>query len=205
MSARKTSSPSKSSFEAEELLDLRARVAQLTAQVQTLMDQAAIRDVLRRYARGLDRHDVELETSAFWPDAQVNYGVYSGERDAFVKWGNEGHEKGYRRHEHHITNQTIDIDGDTAHVESYVIYLLHEIDEKTTEIGGARYIDRMERRDGEWRIILREFLPDIYVRAPSFFTSAFVKQACPPSGAGTWDKTDLSYVRPLQKRPEPET
>lgn len=190
--------------ESNELRDLRAHVAQLTAQVRALADQAAIRDVLRRYARGLDRHDVELESSAFWPDAQVNYGVYSGERDAFVKWGNEGHEKGYLRHEHHITNQTIDIDGDIAHVESYVIYMLHEINEKRTEIGGARYIDVVERRNGEWRIILREFLPDIYVRCESFFTPAFVKQACPPSGAGTWDKTDLSYRRPLLRRPRPE-
>lgn len=185
---------------ATQLRELRRQVDQLAAQLFALSEREAIRDVLRRYVRGLDRHDVELESSAFWPDAQVNYGRYSGQRDAFVIWGNEGHCAHFLRHEHHITNQTIDIEGDVAHVESYVIYLLHERDTEFTEIGGARYIDRMERRDGQWRILLREFLPDIRVRGVSAFDAAFVRQACPPGGAGTWDKSDLSYLRPLRPR-----
>ena len=109
MSTRKTSSSSKSSFEAEELLDLRARVAQLTAQVQTLMDHAAIRDVLRRYARGLDRHDVELETSALLAGCTSELRpCIPANVMPFVKWGNEGHEKGYLppRAPHHQPDQS---------------------------------------------------------------------------------------------------
>lgn len=181
--------------------DIRAELAALRAEVQRLSELQAIRDVLRRYVRGLDRHDVELEKSAFWPDAQVSYGYFSGPRDAFVEWGNEGHEKMTARHEHHITNQTVDIDGDIAHVESYVIFFLREKSEEHTLIGGARYIDKMERRDSEWRISVREFLPDIMIRANSIFAGAFANAQCPPSGEGTWDENDLSYRRPLERRP----
>jgi len=184
-------------------VELRAQLASLTARMQAIEEQAAIRDVMRRYVRGLDRHDVALESSAFWPDAQINYGFYSGERDAFVAWGNATHEANYVRHQHHLTSQTIDIDGDTAHVESYVIYLLRSRDETATRIGGARYIDRMERRDGEWRIAVREFLPDILIEANSLFAGPFAEAMLPPSGEGTWDETDLSYVRPLERRAGP--
>ena len=188
-----------------ELKALRQQVANLAAQVRALNDQAAIRDVLRRYARGLDRHDVELETSAFWPEGQVNYGFYSGQRDDFVEWGNDTHQANYVRHEHHITTQTIDIDRDVAHVESYVIFFLRSRDEASTHIGGARYIDRMERRGGEWRISVREFLPDIMIAANSIYAGDFARLMSPPSGEGTWDRNDLSYLRPLEPRPGPST
>jgi hypothetical protein len=50
-----------------------------------LRDRLDIYDCLVRYARGLDRHDAELIASAFWPDAQANYGaLFSGPRDDFV-------------------------------------------------------------------------------------------------------------------------
>ena len=191
--------------EAAQIRQLQAQVAALTGKVQKLDDEAAIRDVLRRYARGLDRHDVALESSAFWPDAQVNYGFFSGSRDAFVEWGNATHAANYARHEHHITNQSVEIQGDKAEVESYVIFFLRGKDEQTTYIGGARYIDRMERRHGQWRIAVREFLPDIMIQANSVFAGKFAKLMCPPGGCGTWDKSDLSYVPALPRRSGPPT
>ncbi len=187
------------------LAALEAEVRRLSDQLRGLSERDAIADVLRRYIRGLDRHDAELESSAFWPDAQVNYGYYSGLRDDFVQWGNDGHEQRYAGHEHHITNQIIDIDGDVAHVESYVIYLLRFKDETATHIGGARYIDRMERRDGQWRISVREFLPDIMMEAKSIFAGEFAEAMLPRSGPGRWDRSDLSYRRPLKPRSSADT
>ena len=94
--------------------------------LQYLLDRLAIRDCLGRYVRGIDRHDVKILESVFWPDAQVNYTTsFSGPRDEFIAWGNELHARQYVLHQHHITNQSVDIDagGDVAHAESYVIYL----------------------------------------------------------------------------------
>jgi len=184
------------------MTDLVQEIAELKRQVHILTEREKIREVLQRYARGLDRHDLELEQSAFWPNAEISYGTLSERRDAFIRWGNETHALYTARHEHHLTTQTIDLDldGEVAHVESYVIYLLREKDEKNTMVGGARYIDKLERRHGEWRIALREFLPDILFRANSIFAGEFALTRCPPSGEGRWDRSDLSYQRPLAPR-----
>jgi hypothetical protein len=183
--------------------DIRKELAQLRAEVRALRDREAIADVLRRYARGLDRHDVELEATAFWPDAQVNYGFYSGQRDDFIEWGNATHALSLAGHEHHLTTQTIDIDGDEAHVESYVLFFLRAKDDGSTFVGGARYLDRMERRGGEWRIAVREFLPEIAIKANSVFVGEFEDGMRPRSGDRSWDRTDLSYRRPLSRRDAP--
>ena len=183
--------------------EIRQELARLGAELQRLRDREAIGDVMRRYVRGLDRHDVELESSAFWPDAQVNYGFYSGERDDFVAWGNETHSANLDGHEHHLTTQTIEIDGDQAHVESYVIFLLRGKGDGSTFVGGARYIDRMERRGGEWRIAVREFLPEIAIKANSVFCGEYEEAMKPRGGERRWDREDLSYRRPLLRRDAP--
>jgi hypothetical protein len=125
-----------------------------------LLDRFDIYDCLVRYARGLDRHDAELIASAFWPDAQVNYGtLFSGPRDEFVEWANEL-EAQNEYHAHHIGTQRVDFDGDLAHVETYVLYIVRTHD-KSERLGSGRYIDVLERRSGEWRIVLREFLAEM--------------------------------------------
>jgi ketosteroid isomerase-like protein len=162
--------------------------------IQYLVDRLQIHDCLARYARGLDRHDAELIASAFWPDAQVNYGSrFSGLRDAFVVWANEL-ESQNEYHQHHLTTQSVDMDGDTAHVETYVLYIVRT-HEKAERLGAGRYIDVLERRAGEWRISLREFLAEMgNAGVPSLLVDN------PWTQRGTWDREDLSYVRPLPRR-----
>ncbi|MBC2777023.1 nuclear transport factor 2 family protein [Parasphingopyxis marina] len=176
---------------------LRERIEAIEARQVYAEDRLGIHECLWRYCRGLDRHDEELESSAFWPDAQVNYGhAFSGSLADFIAWGNQGHDSFFDMHQHHLTNVTVDIDGDRAHVESYLINLMRRKDEKL-DIGGARYIDLFEKRDGEWRILIREYLPDVRTEGPATVTGL----GLPPSGPGRWDREDLSYARPLQRRP----
>jgi hypothetical protein len=165
-------------------------------QIRYLVDRQAILDCIRRYARGIDRHDEELIQSAFWPDAQINYGNYSGLPPVFAKWGNDGHDIAFRAHLHSITTQTAEIDGDVAHVESYVIFMLlgHN---NVVNVGGGRYIELFERRHGEWRIAIREFVVDVMFRADA----AELQWLDDP--LTTHDRTDLSYARPLERRPAP--
>jgi hypothetical protein len=168
----------------------------MTDRLGYLLDRLDIYDCLVRYARGLDRHDAELIASAFWPDAQVNYGdLFSGPRDDFVEWANEL-EAQNEYHAHHISTQSVDLDGDVAHVETYVLYIVRT-PLKDERLGSGRYLDVLERRAGEWRIVLREFLAEMGNRG---VPSALVDS--PWTARGTWDRGDLSYVRPLPRRPE---
>jgi hypothetical protein len=171
-------------------------MSDLNARMQKLLELEDIRGCLRRYTRGLDRHDSEMIASAFWGDCQVNYlDVFSGGRDEFVAWGNAHHEASYVTHQHHITNVNADVDGDVAHVESYVLYFLRGKDDRQN-VGSGRYIDRMERRDGEWRIMLREFLPEMHFSVPVGARRVLND----PPGQGRWSRDDISYRRPLPRR-----
>lgn len=177
------------------------RLAKLEAEVSHLRDRQAIYDVLKRYARGTDRHDADLIRSAFWPDAKVSYGAPTSVEE-FVKWGIEGHARAYEQNQHHITGQTVEIDGNVAHVESYVVYfLLAGKKPGDNIIGSGRYIERYEKRNGEWRIAVREYIRD------ALFKATPLRDLCPePTGCvGKRDRSDLSYMRPLvpqENRPD---
>jgi hypothetical protein len=99
-------------------------------------------------------------------------------------------------HTHNITTHTCEIDGDTAHAESYVNVILLGIDGGTAQFISGRYLDRLERRDGAWRIALRRstvevmFAADASVLQTSFFQQlGYIK--------GSRDRQDPSYRRPL--------
>src|SRR5438067_150368 len=123
-------------------------------QVQELLDRAAILDCLQRYARGMDRHDVALVESAYHPDAVDDHGLYVGSGAGLAVWANEEAHRGLVRHQHHLTNHSVDIDGDTAHAETYFLVVMRS-EAGSVTLGSGRYLDRFERRAGEWRIANR--------------------------------------------------
>ena len=104
-------------------------------------------------------------------------------------------------HQHIITNHTCELDGDTAHCETY--WLFAGVDRNTggLSLGGGRYIDRMAKRDGEWRIVARKCVPD-WGGAPTESTvSPEARAMLAQSGKVARDATDCSYERPLQIDP----
>jgi hypothetical protein len=173
-------------------------MAKLAPQLQTLIDRQAILDCVTRAARGLDRHDPEILRSAYHDDAIVNIGPFVGRTGEFVAWSSAGHGELYRGHTHNITCHTAEIEGDTAHAESYVLMVLRHKDGQRVTVAGGRYIDRLERRDGEWRISLRRLAPDWRFTADGSVWSA----DRPGIPYGTWDRSDISYQRPLTLPPE---
>ncbi len=114
---------------------LTTRLDALDPQVRYLKERKDIFDVLKRYTRGADRHDKDLVRTAFWPEATISFGTQMT-RDQYVDW-EENELAGYAAHQHHITGQTIDIEGDTAHVESYVVYFLVPRDRSADAAGPA--------------------------------------------------------------------
>jgi hypothetical protein len=108
-------------------------------------------------------------------------------------------QRGRHRAQHYTTNQTIDLDGDDAHVETYWLCVLKQLDSDGGELLGGRYLDRFERRNGEWRIAKRVVVHEWHSRLD------FTPMRTSP-GSGNWarrDGGDLSYTRPLADPPGP--
>lgn len=162
-------------------------------EVQYLLDRQAILDCVNRYARGIDRHDEEIMLSVYHPDGIDEHGHFNGGRDAFVRWANDFHAEGFLSHTHNITTHNCEIDGDIAHAESYCFYVLRRKNLKTVVLGCGRYIDKLTRENGEWRIKLRKLYIDWRAEADATIFST-------PNGypAGVWSHEDPSYQRPLE-------
>jgi ketosteroid isomerase-like protein len=163
--------------------------------LQRLLDESAIRAVVHRYARGVDRRDFELVRSCYHPDAREDRGPgrYQGDVDGYIEWLRAAVE-GYASTSHHIATQTIELDGDAAWVESYCL-ALHRTPPRdgkpaVDRLIPCRYFDRFERRDGEWRIASRQNVYDPGREDPVVFD-------LPPLGtAGVAGPDDPTYRRP---------
>lgn len=172
-------------------------LAVLAVQVRRLQDRADILDCMNRYTRGADRLDRALLLSAYHPDATDDRGAFTGGPEARVDWllaflRTLGHTS------HSISNFTIEIEGDVAHTESYVMTTRLPAEGGVVTIGGARYIDRFEQRDeGGWRIAHREAVMDFEFTVPV--------SALPPKVlSGARDRSDRTYMRPLTLSAEGE-
>jgi hypothetical protein len=163
--------------------------------LQYMLDRLEIGDVIHRYARGLDRHDDDLLRSVFHEDAMDNHGPWVGPREAFVAWANGPCHGHTNAHLHQITTHNCEIDGDVAHTESYCQWVHRLKDEETVWVGGGRYVDRLERRGGEWRIVVRRLVLDFFYETQG---TVFGTDAQRTYQKGTWDRTDISYERPLE-------
>jgi hypothetical protein len=177
-------------------MSIESQLEALERQIRVLADRSAILDCIAQHARGHDRHDVDLLTASYHADGVDEHGSAINPGPVYGAWANATHAETSRVHMHHITTHNCEIDGDTAHAESYVIVVLISPDTKNAQFINGRYIDRLERRDGKWRIALRRstvegmFIADARVLQSPFFTEKGYSM-------GTRDRSDLSYQRPL--------
>lgn len=134
-----------------------------------LADREAIRDVLMRYCRGIDRFDEDLIRSAYWPDAHDDHLDFAGTVEEFIVYA-KPIMQAMRYSQHLLGNILIAIEGNTAEVESYFQgyhSVPNELGERADVIAGGRYLDRFEKRNDEWRILKRFVITDWYRTAPA--------------------------------------
>src|SRR5579885_1420019 len=136
---------------------------QLRRDVRYLKDRQEILDCIMRHARGHDRHDVELLTGAYHEDGVDEHGYAINPGPKYAAWANAVHAAGSRLHTHNLTTHLCEIDGDVAHCETYVLVGLLNNDEKSARLISGRYIDRLERRGGAWKIALRRSTVDLLI------------------------------------------
>jgi len=155
--------------------------------VTELYEKAAIRDVLSRYCRGLDRMDKDMAYSVFGAEATAHYhDIYQGSGHGFIDWVWGAHET-MAGHSHQITNVLIELDGDRAVSEAYVTVILQQQrDAGAVEIQvRGRYLDRWHKRDGRWQIVQREHIVDTQSEIPL--------AAIGSSTASRRDRSDASF------------
>lgn len=160
--------------------------------IDDVIAESEIRDLQLKFCRANDRLDEDLMRTCFHPDARVEIHK-SLDLEAFLALGRQLL-PGYTVTWHTTTNQLVEVDGDTAWAEHYTVSS-HRIaaDEQNPErdfIAYGRYIDRVEKREGEWRIAHRTYVLD-YNRldpvAPYELGMGSVR--------GVRDRTDPSYRR----------
>ena len=168
---------------------------------QDLVDRQEIREVVVKYCRGMDREDRELALSAFHPDAIADYGNAVMHTSEFVDWANDFHRTMFKWQTIHTTTVTIDLDGDTAHVESYHIGMC-EARTGPSMISVGRYLDRMEKRNGRWAIATRVSIGESFFKIEVADIPEEFLKVVHSNGPFERSKKDRSYDRPLEvKRP----
>jgi SnoaL-like domain len=165
-----------------------------TAEVQMVWDHIQITKVLATYCRAIDRCDKELLKSIYWPDALEEHGIFNGNAWDFAEFIIPLL-SGMKSTTHQITNTLIDLQGSSAAVETYVC-AYHSVPTAAGGhddlIVGGRYLDRLEKRQGEWRISKRTFVMDWNQNQPStaLWEGGMFGQL---SVRGTHDRRDPSY------------
>ena len=138
----------------------------LPPRLQLMLDKSEISDILTSFARGIDRIDENLLRAVLHADATLDFGpgIFQGTGNDYVHWVTSVLQNVKSSH-HMIGNIRIEMDGDSASVESY--FNAHFRIEKP--IGredlfmGGRNLDRMERRPagaGVWKIVHRKQILD---------------------------------------------
>lgn len=162
---------------------------ELFARLEALETEAAIRARILDIARGLDRYDANLVSASVWPDATLDFGgdaPVPGQRFAANIKPPADPRPGRM---HVVGNIRIAAQGDVAHSESYIVSIQDVADGEgtSTRVRAGRWVDRFERRAGEWRLAAR-ILVDEWGRTDPV-------QARPPQGRhlGRPAPEDVSY------------
>ena len=66
---------------------------------------------------------------------------------------------------------------------------------KRTSMVSGRYLDELEKRDGQWRIAKRRAFVDLVIEGDATYLG--VPKGSPIDYEQVWTRNDLSYKRPL--------
>ena len=146
--------------------------------LEELEARTAIEDCLKKFARAVDRQDWRAAREAYHDGAFDDHGFFKGPPDAFLAHIEKLH--AVQEHSMHFnTNVLIEFQSkEKAFVETYVLVLQRFAERRVT--ASARYLDRFEKRNGEWRVAHRtlvfgDMVPEA-LKEPVRFPEGFTEQ-----------------------------
>ena len=166
---------------------------------QYLLDRAAIHDLHARYFQGLDRSKPEQVRSCFTQDVLAHYDGRSALRpsgepvagidalmDSIITFKRQQSGE-WKITTHFMGSINIDfIEGDLAETETYALAFLVLAGEPADQvvIRSLRYLDRLRRVDGGWRISERRHTLDWSCQVPTIFAVTMAQRVSTwPSGS----------------------
>lgn len=169
----------------------------LPPELQKLVDRQTIEDVLVTYCRGVDRLDRDLIVSCYHPDAIDDHGGFLGGPEAFADYAIALHSAAQTVTQHQLHNFHMEIDGDTAHCETYWTFAGMNRLGAPLSVCGGRYVDRFERRGGLWKIAARVCMTEWHGVPGELFIEREVLRQPGEGHRPSRDRSDPSYERPL--------
>lgn len=117
-------------------------------------DVVAIREVIDRYALGIDQRDWPAVRDLFTADCRTDYGRGNSweSREPFITWLDELH-RDIGRTMHRMSNHVIEVAGDAATATSYLDALL-SVEHRGNDLLNvvATYEDELVRTKNGWKI-----------------------------------------------------
>jgi ketosteroid isomerase-like protein len=133
--------------------------------LQEMIDEFELRKLVHAYCRAVDRGDLAQVRSCYHDDAVDAHGGFTGSAgstaDDFV--AQLAATRPYiRSMQHHITTVNFAISGHAAEGEVYTIatHTLAGRDRDVDVVVGGRYLDKYEKRDDAWKLVVRTIVTD---------------------------------------------
>lgn len=139
------------------------------AELQEMLDHFRIRKVLAAYCHGCDRGDSKMMASVYARDSWDDHGLIKASGPEFVTAIMQSIRDDTDTLSHLLGQSIINVDGDRAGAETYFMAVTRQVgsdgEQVCNQLGG-RFVDRLEREDGEWKIKHRVVLRDWSVSIP---------------------------------------
>ena len=130
--------------------------------LQRLINERDLRRLAELYAQGADRRDKALWSSIFTEDGLIEAPGIRLEGRANIVAALDAMATRYVATQHRVHNQVVQIDGDSAHGETYSTadHVPVDAEPRTVVTWAIRYQDRWRRADGRWLFSERRLVID---------------------------------------------
>ena len=172
----------------------------METELREMLDREAIRQLVYRYCRAIDRRDFTTLATLYHPDAIDDHTPYfCGPASEFVERLPQIMSVN-RVTSHQVTNMLIEVDGDDAEGEIHTLayHLVDEADGAVDFMVGGRYLDRYRRHAGRWVFLHRKIVLDWSSRGPSSFDPEAARLAGAVLGEAGPGDPSWAYFRMLR-------
>jgi hypothetical protein len=141
----------------------------MDAELQEMLDHHRIRKVLAEYCRGSDRCDEPLMASVYARESWDDHGIVRAPGDEFSRVMCEMVAETTETLSHLLGQSLITVEGDEAGAETYFLAIARDTAPDGTSMCnqlGGRFVDRLVREDGRWKVKHRVAVRDWSVAIP---------------------------------------